>query len=489
MEPFAFVLIVVLLSAVTSASKSRGVSDDRQHLYEPYYVDGFTKPYWNCLSDPSIVLTYDQINDDYCDCPDGSDEPGTNACPYLPGRDFYCANVGYFPLYIESFKVNDGVCDYQDCCDGSDESTSGLCPNKCKEINNQFVEYETGIRKEVAKSLEAKNQILASASQAALEVKHKLALVRQNIKEAELKVAKLERSAEGHAEGVQSALAMIETKLHEIEHVFGDFSAVLAAQDASIREMESILLGLIENYNPNFNDQAVKNAVRNFQEYDSNKVARDLTSTLRDRVSAIISSASKIDLGKCGVATTSAGVPTTFHFAKLKSVLAEYFFGVPNETEQEPMIHSNAGPEELKKINDALHALRANANHLEQDLARDYGPNDILRGLQTRHVDGDLGGYNYHIEITGAAYQDNTILGKFLSIHDNKLYYENGSKCWNGPHRSAVVELVCGLKSRIISISEPEKCEYLIQLASPIACEEFTQQELLQSFKVDYSRL
>ncbi|XP_034828557.1 uncharacterized protein [Maniola hyperantus] len=63
-------------------------------------------------------IPYEQMNDDYCDCEDGTDEPSTNACPT---GVFYCQtqNQKKQELFVvPSGKVNDGICD---CCDGSDE--------------------------------------------------------------------------------------------------------------------------------------------------------------------------------------------------------------------------------------------------------------------------------------------------------------------------------------------------------------------------------
>lgn len=78
--------------------------------------------------DGSATIDLARINDDFCDCRDGSDEPGTSACP--AGR-FYCRNKGSRGKFVSSHLVNDGVCD---CCDGSDEWASRAgCVDRCQE--------------------------------------------------------------------------------------------------------------------------------------------------------------------------------------------------------------------------------------------------------------------------------------------------------------------------------------------------------------------
>lgn len=74
--------------------------------------------FFKCLKSEQII-PYNQLNDDYCDCEDGSDEPSTGACP----NSIYYCDFQYFKKtaqinMVPSGKVNDGICD---CCDGSDE--------------------------------------------------------------------------------------------------------------------------------------------------------------------------------------------------------------------------------------------------------------------------------------------------------------------------------------------------------------------------------
>ena len=102
-----------LCTSITAAANNdvplhlRGVPRSLFSVYE-----GKDKKF-TCL-DKKGTINLSQINDDFCDCADGSDEPGTSACSN--GR-FYCINKGYRGKYLPSMYVNDGVCD---CCDGSD---------------------------------------------------------------------------------------------------------------------------------------------------------------------------------------------------------------------------------------------------------------------------------------------------------------------------------------------------------------------------------
>ncbi|XP_010032841.2 LOW QUALITY PROTEIN: glucosidase 2 subunit beta [Eucalyptus grandis] len=98
--------------------------------------------------DGSKKFSRAQVNDDFCDCPDGTDEPGTSACP---NGKFYCRNAGHVPVIIFSSRVNDGICD---CCDGSDEYGDKVkCLNTCREagkaardeLKKKIAVYQEGV--------------------------------------------------------------------------------------------------------------------------------------------------------------------------------------------------------------------------------------------------------------------------------------------------------------------------------------------------------
>ncbi|KAL3565630.1 hypothetical protein D5086_033676 [Populus alba] len=115
-------------SSVQSLSPLLGIHP----LDEKYFGSQVIK-----CKDGSKSFSRDRLNDNFCDCLDGTDEPGTSACP---SGKFYCRNAGSTPKFIFSSRVNDQICD---CCDGSDEYGSGInCPNTC--VMGGDLEYKAG---------------------------------------------------------------------------------------------------------------------------------------------------------------------------------------------------------------------------------------------------------------------------------------------------------------------------------------------------------
>lgn len=139
----------------------------------PLYAS--SKGDFTCL-DGKKKIKYQQLNDDFCDCADGSDEPGTAACHN--GR-FYCINPGFKPSIIPAARVNDGICD---CCDASDEYFSGAkCPNNCIELGSADKIRE----KQQAELLKSGNQVRLEMAQKGRKQKDE-----QKIRMAELEKAR-----------------------------------------------------------------------------------------------------------------------------------------------------------------------------------------------------------------------------------------------------------------------------------------------------------
>ncbi|XP_024987987.1 glucosidase 2 subunit beta [Cynara cardunculus var. scolymus] len=134
METPSFGLLLTvcfILSFNLAFSDSSNVPIGIHPLDEKYFVSEVIK-----CKDGSNSFTRDRINDEFCDCIDGTDEPGTAACP---AGKFYCRNAGSAPRFLFSSRVNDQICD---CCDGSDEyDGSILCPNTC--VMGGHAEYKT----------------------------------------------------------------------------------------------------------------------------------------------------------------------------------------------------------------------------------------------------------------------------------------------------------------------------------------------------------
>lgn len=132
-------------TGATKSGRVRGVAPAAKASYAAWSEKGQFK----CFDGSQSFNSFDVVNDEYCDCSDGSDEPGTSACAGLfevsqhatvsdslvPG--FFCGwdyETDSPKFHIKSVAVrlaavNDGICD---CCGGEDEYNGAItCLDAC----------------------------------------------------------------------------------------------------------------------------------------------------------------------------------------------------------------------------------------------------------------------------------------------------------------------------------------------------------------------
>ncbi|KAJ9142382.1 Glucosidase II beta subunit-like protein [Pleurostoma richardsiae] len=537
-----------LAAAAGSASFPRGVGPEFAKFYSK--EDTFT-----CIGHPSVTLKASQINDNSCDCPDGSDEPGTPACSHidpmsppqpLPGSlvgttnvsnalpGFWCVNEGHIGAYVPFMLVNDGVCDYDICCDGSEEyaNVGGVrCESRCDSIGKEYRRLEEERRKSKERAAKRRRTLSKEARELRRRVESKAHALTEEIKALEAKRDDLKKKYEeiqiqergkvvkpqGEGGGKLGVLAgLAKSRIQELRDTL---DKVLDQRDdlqEQVDELEDILRKFREEYNPNFNDEGVKAAVKAWDDYAA-KTSTDKKSDLSD---SDILEILKEDSDTSGInwaefieeeGTSDTDVLYSLE-AYLPPSLREYIHGKLVLARvwliQNGILADNpTGGGESRLVIAAREAYEATANDLSSkesalneqnsDLEKDYGPDGIFRAFKGKCVATDSGEYEYEVCWLDKATQKskkghgNTNMGNFVRIDteiadeeervDGKslgsgprmvLRYENGQACWNGPHRRTDVWLACSETEELWKVTEAEKCVYKMEVGTPAACED-----------------
>jgi protein kinase C substrate 80K-H len=281
-----------------------------------------------------------------------------------------------------------------------------------------------------------------------------------------------------------------------------------------VTELEGILATLKDEYNPNFNDEGVKRAVRGWEDY----AARDTDDGWEEAEDRDLDEIMKEDGAEAGVNWEEFEAAEDGDWDKMSDVAALYQFtsylprswsvwidekvaslrqllvenGVLADSSN---LSSGVGATESKAVADAKKTLSDTQRDLtnaqndlsktREDLDANYGPNDIFRALKNVCISKESGEYTYELCFMGSTKQKpkrggaDTNMGNFVGWdveHYDEgrkivMKYENGQHCWNGPNRSTKVVLECSEREEILKVSESEKCVYRMEVGTSAVCE------------------
>ncbi|KAF9438149.1 hypothetical protein BGZ76_009523 [Entomortierella beljakovae] len=505
--PLLVSMTIALVKADNDNKGPRGVAPSRAKLY---LAD--SAGHWACL-DGSKTIPFNAINDDYCDCLDGSDEPGTSACG---NTYFYCENQGHLPAYLKTSRVNDGVCD-PECCDGSDEYNGIMeCPNICErvgaeakierarirtiekegsKIKKQYIAHGKNLKKQLQDQLDKLNERATVA-------KNLLAATQAALNEANEKRKQYLESTRAEREAARE-IQLKPLIIKQLER----FTKATEIKD----KFHSTLHELKETYNKNYHDLAVKSTITEFEEYleELKQEAIDLVDQQSKEDDKEHSADQRFNTAQDKTYDVKKAIGRMYQLVKTMkekynkeyndeavmkaiSVLDEFtpsWHHEQNEFVGEDAIEIPAQVIDIPKSPDLELAQEANEKAEESekkltdeiaDISRkfstDYGKDEAFSKLVDQCFEFKEPEYTYTLCMFGEATQKShsaTSLGKFSSWvgddYDTQLY-TGGVRCWNGPERSVKVIMSCGAINEIVSVTEPAKCEYLLKFRTPAVC-------------------
>ncbi|XP_011262447.1 glucosidase 2 subunit beta isoform X2 [Camponotus floridanus] len=482
----------------------RGIPVIKNPLYRPDRD-------FECL-DGSKLIPFTWVNDDYCDCGDGSDEPGTTACA---NGWFYCDNVGHKQVYIPSSWVNDGVCD---CCDTSDEYASRVeCVNNCSELGREARLEQQKAEQLAREGNKLRVELAAKGKTMKAEHQSRLAKLRVDYQEAELlkrekeilKTQAEERESVAlekykpvepeQQSATEESPGEEEEKLStpEAEDYFkildSDSSGTVTVaelqtratfdknRDGAVSEEEALyfLTDKKEVTLQEFVDTAWANikpylmleqAAENKKEADEQQSLDDSDHEKEEDEEGEIT-----DIEEEGT------VPEEEQEQEQENEPQEPEVQYDEET-QALVDEANNARERFQETVKAINELESEIRQLEEKLERDYGPQEEFASLDGECFEYTDLEYIYKLCLFGKTSQKSKSGGSDVTLghwYDwvgtaankyTKMKYDRGLTCWNGPARSTIVTLSCGTENKLISVTEPSRCEYAMEFSTPALC-------------------
>jgi protein kinase C substrate 80K-H len=178
------------------------------------------------------------------------------------------------------------VCDHELCCDGSDEweAIGGVkCEDKCKELGAEWRKQNDARQKARSAAMRKRRELVVEAARLRKELEDKIADLRVLVEGDEKKVTAAEaeladtekqeslRTIRAPKKGgkLGTLASLTRTRIDDLKANLQKLKQMQYDTEFNVRELEGILAQFKDEYNPNFNDEGVKRAVRAWEGYEA----------------------------------------------------------------------------------------------------------------------------------------------------------------------------------------------------------------------------
>ncbi|PNW70569.1 hypothetical protein CHLRE_17g725350v5 [Chlamydomonas reinhardtii] len=415
---------------------------------------------FTCISGGKTI-PFKQVNDDYCDCADGSDEPGTAACHN--GR-FYCRNLGHEPKLLAAAFVDDGVCD---CCDGSDE-VKGKCSNTCLQASAAHRESLKSNIAQYEQALATKADFISQARAFKQKLQTKAATIDQDYAAAQAEVERLKAEV-SRLEAEESVQRAAEEAQRAADQAAQEQAAAAAAEHQEL------------------NAGSDGHAERTLQE-EGQQASEEREETPEERGRRIASQWTNDP--------EAAGVPSSQEHVNEGQGEGEEHEHHGDYSHQDQHDHEDGDGEyheprpdastPLGEVRAKLYDAEATLREAERDKERiatylygnlDFGPEDIFLALADQCFTSSQTRWTYEACIFKHAvqregYSNSVTVGRWSGFSSDykTMLFTGGDECWNVGPRSFTVAMSCGNENVLSDGEEPATCAYSAKFTSPALC-------------------
>lgn len=422
-------ILLFSLAAVIGVEKIRGVSPANAGQYRR--AISHRKNTFTCF-DKSKTIPLERVNDGYCDCPDGSDEPGTNACGT---GEFYCRNTGSVAKVIPKWLVDDGICD---CCDGSDEAGNPYahCEDVCGAIRSRSIKLRNNITNMTIEGAKLRTKY---SDRGRLE----LSLRRKQLQSVESQQNKIVRASLL----VEKIYWEIRTG-NECDDMMNQLNLTMSEIKAEFKALSQTEKSLRKG------TRKVKDDVPHYGRFN-----------LKHRTELYF------NVENCIVWLPDFG-NIFFRLHNAYKICKDFWKAFLRQSEPE---HSTS---QFNKLNAITSKIENSTKKIEKVLEIDFGPDKEFLPLyqQWYYFEKDdyyIEFYPYH-NCTKTPKKGNGsgfLLGRYNKTETLSWFFTGGQSCgYRMPETTLRVNLHCWMKDQILSFGDRGRCQFKLDFGTPTAC-------------------